>query len=77
MYVKSWKCKMSQYFISDAVRLAFSVEVVGLPYEADFAKITSDSAQERIGMISPDLISQFNNGTFQFELTSVEIFALR
>ena len=68
---------MAQYFISDAVRLLFEVEVVGLPYEAAFADVTSDSTRERIGIISQDLISQFNDGTFQFELTSVEIFALR
>ena len=68
---------MAQYFILDAVRLLFEVEVVGLTYEAAFADVTSDSARENIAMISQDLISQFNDGTFQFELTSVEIFALR
>ena len=68
---------MTQYFISDAVRLLFDVEVVGLTYQAAFADVTSDSAQERIDVISPLLVSQFNDGTFQFELTSARIFALR
>ena len=64
-------------FILDAVRLAFTVELVGIPYQATFSDITSDEAQQVIGQIRPGLISQFNTSSFPFTLTSVDVVALR
>ena len=64
-------------FILDAVRLAFTVELVGIPYQATFSDITSDEAQQVIGQIRPGLISQFNTGSFPFTLASVDVVALR
>jgi len=55
----------------------FTVELTDVSFVPEYSDITSPQSQDLIQRISNLLITQFNEGTFPFRLTSVVFFAFR